>query len=375
MFVPFAPRAEVAPIDLRLHCLELVSGPVSRLRHIIGQLDMNIGRTPPSDIIIADTEISRVHCSVAQRDGQIIVTDLNSTNGTFIDEVKLAQPTKLPVGAVLRIGRQEFRHEWRTQSEIAQTDEFDRELERANNYVRALLPEPRLGGPIRADWFLQPCARLGGDAFGYGDVTENHFSVYLIDVAGHGAGAAMHSVAVMNLLRQRALPDTDMTDPAQVLATLNDLFQMERHAELYFTMWYGVYDRRSRRLEYASGGHHPAYMVSADRNDLVAMYARNSLIGAVPGKTYRAESAVLPPGASIYLFSDGVFEIVTRDGAQWGLNDFLPLLRNQPAPDPLMLNPQPPGMTRSRQLFEQVSKIARPGGFDDDFSLVVLTFD
>jgi serine phosphatase RsbU (regulator of sigma subunit) len=185
-----------------------------------------------------------------------------------------------------------------------------------------------------------------------------------MDVSGHGAGAAMHSVAVMNLLRQRAVPGADLADPGQVLAALNDMFQMEDHAGLYFTMWYGVFDPATRRLDFASAGHHAAYLKPAGGGDLVPLRARGGLIGALPGRRYTADSATAPPGASLYLFSDGVFEIVTVDGLQWTLTDFLPLISGAAAE----------GAGACQRIFEAVGGLARPGGLDDDFSLVKLTF-
>ncbi len=63
---------------------------------------------------------------------------------------------------------------------------------------------------------------------------------------GHGVGAALLSVAVINVIRTGALPDTDLCDPSQVLASLNEAFQMERHNNMYFTIWYGVYNKNTR---------------------------------------------------------------------------------------------------------------------------------
>jgi len=271
----------------------------------------------------------------------------------------------MSVGSILQIGRQSFRHAWRDATDIRQADEHARDLEKARAYVQALLPPPVSEGPIRADWVYEPSAKLGGDAFGYGRVSEHRYAAYLIDVSGHGAGAALHGVAVMNVLRQRALPNTDMSEPAEVLAALNAMFQMDSHAGLYFTIWYGVYDIGLRKMKFASAGHHPGYLTTTDRTGAAALRTRNSVIGAMPGVSYRAEMVDVPPGARLYLFSDGAFEIVTAHGAQWALTDFLPLL-NQP---PLE------GTTESRRLFEQVRSISRPGGLDDDFSALVVTFD
>ena len=126
---------------------------------------------------------------------------------------------------------------------------------------------------------------------------DNQFMFYMMDVSGHGAGAAMHSVAVMNLLRQRAVPGADMTRPEEVLRVLNTMFPMEEHAGMYFTMWYGVYDRPSRELHFASAGHHPAYLVPAWPQEATPLRTRNGLVGADPDTRYRADKILVPPGS------------------------------------------------------------------------------
>ncbi len=358
-------RAVDIVLDDRVHVLEAADVLGADRRHVIGPAGATIGRTAPASIILADSEISRSHCQLAVQGDDLVVTDLNSTNGVFIDGVRISGQAVLPVGGMLQVGRRALKHEWRTRREIMQSDELDHELETANSYIQALLPPKIAEGRIRADWFYKPCTRLGGDAFGYGALSETQYAGYLIDVSGHGAGAAMHSVAVMNVLRQKALPNTDMTDPAQVLTTLNAMFQMENHADMYFTIWYGVYDSETRRLDFASAGHHPAYLLPQDRSAPSPLGARNPMIGAFPGKKYASDSAIVPPGASVYLFSDGVFEIVTIDEVQWELDDFLGLLTAAPAE----------GQSECERLYRAVTTAARPGGLDDDFSLVVMTFD
>lgn len=352
-------------LDDRLHCLEQIGGSEVGRRYLIGGAGVSLGRAPPADIVLGDSEVSRLHCRLAMSGEALVVTDLNSTNGTFVDGQRVTEPAPLAVGAILRVGRQSFKHEWLTGEQVRKSDELDRDLATAFSYVQALLPAPLREGPVRTDWLFQPCATLGGDAFGYGALSETKFYGYLFDVSGHGAGAAMHSVAVMNLLRQRALPNTDMSKPGEVLTTLNDMFGMERHADMYFTMWYGVYDLVSRRLDFASAGHHPSYLLPADRTEALALRTANPMIGAIPGKTFKSDSTIVPPGAVLYVFSDGVFEIVTKQGQQWSLSDFVPL----------MLQPSVEGLTESERLFQAVRSMARSTELDDDFSLVVMAFD
>ena len=358
-----ARRLEIGPDD-RVHLIQPLLGATAEQRRVIDGAGLVVGRTTPADLIVADSEVSRSHCRVELRNGKALVTDLGSTNGTYVNGERIAAPTVLPVGGLLQVGREVLKHEWRTQREIDESDEFGRDLARADAYVRALLPQPLTSGAIRTDWVYQPSAKLGGDAFGYTDLSADKFAIYLMDVSGHGAGAALHSVAVMNLLRQGALADTDPSQPDQVCATLNDMFQMDRHAEMYFTLWYGVFDRPTRRLDYAAAGCHPAYLVP-ESGGAVPLRTKNGVIGAMPGRSYAADQAVVPPGASLYLFSDGVFEVVTAAGLQWGLNDFVPLI----------LEPPVDGVTESARLHQTVMKNARPGGLDDDFTLLVLSFD
>ncbi len=127
--------------------------------------------------------------------------------------------------------------------------------------MKNILPSPLQKVEINVDWKFIPSTSLGGDAFGYQWLDEDHFVIYLIDVSGHGVGAALLSVSVINALRSQSLPDTDFKDPAQVLASLNEAFPGEENNSMFFTIWYGVYNKNSRELVYASGGHPPAIFI------------------------------------------------------------------------------------------------------------------
>lgn len=349
----------------RVHCLELSVGGEVESRHVISPLGLKIGRTEPADLVIADTAISRAHCMVMLKGDEVLVSDLNSTNGTFVDGEKVAGLVPLPVGSVLQVGSRMLRHEWRTRAEIESSNEFDRDLQQAASYVRALLPPVSQEGPVKADWAYYPSAKLGGDAFGYGHLRDDLYSCYLIDVAGHGAGSAMHAVAIMNQLRQKSLPNTDMAQPQQVLGALNELFQMEDHAGLYFTIWYGVYDQKTRQLDYASGGHHPAYILPAGGGDEIPLRTRNIMIGAMPSMNFTQASVEVPAGARMYVFSDGVFEIVDKQGRQWAIDQFIELMKQPPVED----------LGEPQRLYREMRSQVPGGTFDDDFSLVVFDFD
>jgi phosphoserine phosphatase RsbU/P len=137
------------------------------------------------------------------------------------------------------------------------------ELNEAAEYVRSLLPQPRHAGVVRSAWEFVPCTSLGGDAFGYFESDDDHFVMFVLDVCGHGIGTALLSLSAMNALLQGTLPGFDAADPSAVLTAMNQAFSMEQHNQLYFTLWYGVLHRPTRRLRYTSAGHPPAILVDA----------------------------------------------------------------------------------------------------------------
>ncbi len=363
---PDASAASPGPVrEEHVHYLVVVAGPDLGRRIALGAEPLSIGRAVPCDLLLEDSEVSRHHCRVAVDHGQCAVTDLNSSNGTFVDEQRVSGSMTLADGALLRLGRHVLKHEYRSRREVEASQELDRDLEKARRYVLSLLPAPIRDGPVRTDWVFHPSAKLGGDAFGYHALDERTFAGYVVDVSGHGALAAMHTVSVMNVLRKQALPRTDFRKPSQVLKNLNAMFQMDAHGGMFFTIWYGVYDRLERTLTFCTAGHHPAFLVPADKHRLVPLKTRNVAIGADADHPFRSDSVSVPPGAMLYVFSDGVFEIVTKDGAQWGLADFAPLI----------LEPAVPDLGEPERLYRAVQRVAGSGALHDDFSLLVVTFN
>ena len=353
----------VLPEDL-LSYLVVLAGDDVISRHQVTSEPLTVGRDDARDVVIADSRVSRLHLHVLLSEGRVIAQDLGSSNGTFLDGQRLVGPTIVPEGRCLQIGDSLLKHERRNRREVEREEELQRDLEKARSYVTSLLPPPRPTGAIRTDWKFVPSAQLGGDAFSYGELDQDHLAVYLIDVCGHGVGAAIHSVTALNVLRQRALPNTDFRDPAQVLSSLNAMFQMEDHGGLYFTAWYGVYSLRDRRLAFASAGHHAAYLYAHGRSPR-ALRTRGLMIGGAPQARFATEIVDVPPDATLYLFSDGVFETTTPDGRQCGLDDLLKLLAGA---DAVM-----PG--EAARVHGLVRDRSRPGPLDDDFSLLLIRFD
>ncbi len=199
------------------------------------------------------------------------------------------------------------------------------ELAEAAAYIASILPK-KLDGEIKTDWKFVCSTSLGGDAFGYHWLDNNNFAMYLLDVCGHGVGAALLSISIMEVLRSRNLPNTDFHNPGNVLARLNDEFKMEDHNQMNFTIWYGVYKKQERKILFSTGGHPPALLLSGKSPADAQIHQLSPvgmLIGAFPDIIYDTGEIALGEYNKLFILSDGVYEI-TRPGLQdWNLDPFI----------------------------------------------------
>lgn len=329
----------------------------------VGSNPIKVGRRSDNDLVLNDAFVSSHHCGIAFESGQLWVTDLNSTNGTYINGQRVQGRAKWPTNTLLQIGKQVLRQVSRRRAEMRRSNELAEDLRQASHYVQTLLPRPLGSGEITSSWHFLPSTALGGDIFDYFWLDGNRFVFYVLDVCGHGTGAALHSVSVFNLLRQKSIPSLDFTQPAQVLKALNDALPMQNYGGLYFTLWYGVYHRVNRTLTFASGGHPPALLFDKTSSRLVELRTPNPPIGIVEGLNYQEKTIALSGGGSIYLFSDGVYEVTTKSGEEWGWDNYVRLLENR----------HKRGSGSPETIFQDIRDLTLEGHFEDDFSLLLMS--
>lgn len=85
------------------HYLDVVA-PVSAAQRFELQLPVTIGRAAPAEIVLPRSDVSRTHCRIEAQGDRLVVSDLHSTNGTFVNDQRLAAPSLLQAGDRLRIG-------------------------------------------------------------------------------------------------------------------------------------------------------------------------------------------------------------------------------------------------------------------------------
>ncbi len=252
-----------------------------------------------------------------------------------------------------------------------QKDILEAELAEAAAYVSALLPAP-LQGDVTIESRFIPSRQLGGDCFDYFWLDPDVLAFYLLDVSGHGLAAALPSILVLNLLRSCSLPNANFYQPETVLSALNAAFQMSHQNEKYFTIWYGTYCLSQRQLTYASAGHPPALLLSANGQRQLRTEALP--IGMILEASFISAQCSIPESSTLYIFSDGIYELspVAQPNSQiaspsasqpsWGLESWIALLS------------QPNSQLDLDQVLQQVRVVNGNQSFNDDVSLLKIQF-
>ena len=149
-----------------------------------------------------------------------------------------------------------------------------------------------------------------------------------------------------------------------MLGELNQRFKMADHQGMFFTIWYGVYDDRTRTLDWSGGGHPPAVLLSdGEAPDLLD--SDGPMVGAVDGMSYETRQCKVAPGSRLLLYSDGIYEIKRPDGTLWSLEEFVKVVEEYL-----------PDQSRSiDSIIGTARGISEKDMFDDDCSVVEFMFD
>lgn len=200
-----------------------------------------------------------------------------------------------------------------------------RELVDARRIHEALFPRPISTGPVRLDYRYEPMLLIGGDYL-YARFTQSRggeppaFNVLLIDVTGHGIAAALTVNRLYGEVERLFAEDPD-TRPGDVLRALNRYVHLTLAIHsIYATALCLRVDQARGILEYASGGHPPAFLRAVD-GTLEELYSTAFVLGACADVDFEpgAQRRLFGPGDALVAYTDGAIEAVNERGRFLGV--------------------------------------------------------
>jgi anti-sigma regulatory factor (Ser/Thr protein kinase) len=144
---------------------------------------------------------------------------------------------------------------------------------------------------------------VGGDFYDVIPLPDGRIGFVVGDVTDKGVPAALVMSATRSVLRASA---QRLIEPGQVLERVNEHLCPDMPEKMFVTCLYGVLNPENGHLRFANAGHDLPYVKTAD--GIVELRARGMPLGLMPGMPYEEKEAILQPGDSVLLHSDGVVE-------------------------------------------------------------------
>jgi serine phosphatase RsbU (regulator of sigma subunit)/anti-sigma regulatory factor (Ser/Thr protein kinase) len=226
------------------------------------------------------------------------------------DDRKLLDNLAAQAAPALRVGQlvQEQEAEVRTRERIEQ------EMRVATLIQQQFLPKelPELSG-WQVSAFYRPARAVGGDFYDFIELPDGRVAIVAGDVTDKGVPAALVMATTRSILRGEG---TRLVSPGKVLERANDLLYPDIPAHMFVTCLYAVLDPGTGRIVFANAGHNLPYVRTQEG---VEEYRATGMpLGLMPGMSYEEKEAVLGPGQTMLLHSDGIAEAHAPDGDMFG---------------------------------------------------------
>lgn len=193
----------------------------------------------------------------------------------------------------------------------AAEQEQERVTELARTLQRTLLPPtlPSVPGlSVGAHYHPASVDQVGGDFYDLFPLPGDRWGVFVGDVCGKGAAAAVFTSLTRYTLRSAAVYDDD---PVVVLRNLNTVLHQERRDSRFCTVVFGILTPSPRgrcTVTLASGGHPPALLLRADGSVSYQHTPGGQLLGMLPSVHIATTSVHLAKGDTLLLYTDGLTE-------------------------------------------------------------------
>jgi sigma-B regulation protein RsbU (phosphoserine phosphatase) len=203
------------------------------------------------------------------------------------------------------------------QEQLIEKERLERELEVAADIQMSILPDVLPSAPgFDFGGLILPARQVGGDFYDVFMLSGKKIGILIGDVADKGVPSAIFMARAHALI----IAEADMhLLPGDVLRRVNmHITRFEKSAQ-FVTALYGVLDVETNEFSYARAGHEPPLLLTADGKVERLPYGPGMSLGLWEEIVLDERSTILPPGASLLLYTDGMTDCRNPAGEAFGL--------------------------------------------------------
>jgi serine phosphatase RsbU (regulator of sigma subunit) len=158
---------------------------------------------------------------------------------------------------------------------------------------------------------LRPALEVGGDLYDFFQLDENRICFVIGDVSDKGVPAALFMAMVLTSFEISAMTGPDSI--ARVLHSVNRFLNENNESQMFVTLFAGVLDLRTGRIDYSDGGHEPPFLVRRETGVEMLEKKGGIALGVFDDYDFEIGTINLNPGDSLVLYTDGVNEAMNGE--------------------------------------------------------------
>jgi sigma-B regulation protein RsbU (phosphoserine phosphatase) len=228
--------------------------------------------------------------------------------------------------------------------EQRQRQRLENELSIAHEVQQQLFPHalPELPG-IELEAVCRPARVVSGDYYDFIRITPTHLAIALADISGKGISAALLMASLQAALRSDVLryregrPDHTPAplNTAEIVSHLNRHLFRNTSDERYATLFFGVYDTETRRLNYTNAGHPPPIHISGSRVE--RLETGGMVVGLFNDVPFAQGTVAIEPGGLLIAYSDGLIEPENVYGEEFGTERLIEVAKDDEDASPQLI--------------------------------------
>ncbi len=187
--------------------------------------------------------------------------------------------------------------------------QLEKDLATAGNIQSNIVPDGAYLFPQRPE--VEAFARtkqaraVGGDFYDALALDQDRIYFAIGDATGKGMPAALFMMRAFTSLRFLV---SNCAELEEVLPALNKALLRKNDDMMFVSLWVGIFDLRTKALQYVNGGHHPPFAALGGQQFQSLAVPNGPIVGVVEEAQFETATLQLEPGDTIFLYTDGLPE-------------------------------------------------------------------
>lgn len=242
-------------------------------------------------------------------------------------------------------------------------EKIESELRIAREIQMGMIPKTFPPFPSRKEIeqfaVLIPAKEVGGDLYDY-FIHEEKLYFIIGDVSGKGIPASLLMAVTRSLFRTISL---HYNTAADIMAGLNRSLAENNESNMFVTLFLGLLDLRTGRLDYCNAGHNPPLLI--DKTSSYFSVIPNLPLGLYEDFEFKQQSYQLNAGSTLFLYTDGITEAENEEKVLYGEERLLAFLSEKQFATPQLL---------IEGVLEDVTQHVAYAPQSDDMTMLAITF-